>query len=133
MKCLSVRQPWAWAIFNAGKDVENRSQRTNYRGPLVIQASAYHKWHEIAQDLVVVALRTGNWDMPERHVLERTLGCVVGVVDLVDCVRGHSSPWALKDQWHWLLANPRRVRLVPLKGQLGLFDCDIEMEEIGTR
>lgn len=24
-KALSVRQPWAWAILHAGKDVENRS------------------------------------------------------------------------------------------------------------
>lgn len=25
MYAISVRQPWAWAVFAAGKDVENRS------------------------------------------------------------------------------------------------------------
>ena len=25
-KALSIRQPWAWAIIHAGKDVENRSE-----------------------------------------------------------------------------------------------------------
>ncbi len=29
MKALSIRQPWAWAILHAGKDVENRSWRPN--------------------------------------------------------------------------------------------------------
>ena len=38
MKILSVRQPWAWLLFN-GKDIENRTWRTSYRGPLLIHAS----------------------------------------------------------------------------------------------
>ena len=40
MKALSVRQPWAWAIAAAGKDVENRTWRTDYRGLIAIHASA---------------------------------------------------------------------------------------------
>ena len=39
MKALSIRQPWAWAIIHAGKDVENRPWGTRYRGPLLIHAS----------------------------------------------------------------------------------------------
>ena len=41
MKCLTVRQPYAWAIIHGGKDVENRSRNVagSYRGPLVIHAS----------------------------------------------------------------------------------------------
>ena len=38
MKTLSVRQPWAWLIVYGGKDIENRSWRTPYRGPLLIHA-----------------------------------------------------------------------------------------------
>ena len=34
MKALSIHQPWAWAILNAGKTVENRTWSTNYQGPL---------------------------------------------------------------------------------------------------
>lgn len=40
MKALSIRQPWAWLIANGYKDIENRSWRTNYRGPVLIHASA---------------------------------------------------------------------------------------------
>jgi hypothetical protein len=38
VKALSIRQPWAWLIVTGYKDIENRSWRTNYRGPLLIHA-----------------------------------------------------------------------------------------------
>ena len=44
-KVLSVRQPYANLIVKGYKDVENRSRRTNYRGLLLIHASA--KVHDI--------------------------------------------------------------------------------------
>jgi hypothetical protein len=40
MKALSVRQPWAWAIIHAGKDIENWTWRTHYRGEVAIHASS---------------------------------------------------------------------------------------------
>ena len=39
MKALSIRQPWAWLILNAGKDIENRSWYTSVRGRVLIHAS----------------------------------------------------------------------------------------------
>lgn len=39
MKALSIRQPWAWAIVNGHKTIENRTWATTYRGPLLIHAS----------------------------------------------------------------------------------------------
>jgi len=39
MKILSVRQPWATPIVGRIKDVENRTWRTNYRGPVLVHAS----------------------------------------------------------------------------------------------
>jgi len=29
MKAITIKQPWAWAIVFAGKDIENRSWRTH--------------------------------------------------------------------------------------------------------
>ena len=40
LKCLAIRQPWAWAVCSGAKDVENRTWMTEHRGPLAIQASA---------------------------------------------------------------------------------------------
>jgi hypothetical protein len=39
MKALSIRQPWAWLILNAGKDIENRDWPTHFRGRFLIHAS----------------------------------------------------------------------------------------------
>ena len=30
MKAISIHQPWAWAIFHAGKNFENRTWTTNH-------------------------------------------------------------------------------------------------------
>ena len=40
MKVIVIRQPWAWLIVHGFKDIENRSWSTQYRGRLLIQASA---------------------------------------------------------------------------------------------
>ncbi len=37
-KAISVRQPWAEAIIRGGKNVENRSWMTKYRGLIAIHA-----------------------------------------------------------------------------------------------
>lgn len=47
MKALSVKQPWAWAIIHAGKDIEKRTWRTDYRGPLLIHAGKFHVDREV--------------------------------------------------------------------------------------
>lgn len=46
MKTISIRQPWAWAILNAGKRIENRERKDgrmpslcSHRGPLLIHAA----------------------------------------------------------------------------------------------
>jgi hypothetical protein len=39
VKALSIRQPWVWAIVHAGKDIENRTWWTPYRGPVLIHAA----------------------------------------------------------------------------------------------
>jgi hypothetical protein len=43
---LSLRQPWAWAVLHLGKVIENRKWCTDYRGPLLIHASATMKLDE---------------------------------------------------------------------------------------
>lgn len=116
MYALSVHQPWAWAILNAGKNVENRKWRTNYRGPLLIHAAKSQTTYN-AQDLE----RWKKWFgvcLPPWS--ELVTGAIVGVVEVVDCVRPvwtvpervevpglGESKWALPEYWSWVLANPR--------------------------
>lgn len=113
MKCLSVRQPWAHAILALGKDVENRSWPTRYRGPLLIHA---------ARHIEAGACRRLTLD-PSALIV----GHCLGIVNLVDCMQRSPSRWAIPGQWHWLLRNPRALpRPVPMAGRLGLFEVDIE-------
>lgn len=108
MKALSIRQPWAELVLRGLKDVENRSWRTHHRGPLLIHASqgADEPWY-------------GDFGIPE----DAPRGALVGVVDVIDCMRQRTSPWHSRGSWGFYLAKPRRLpRPVPWKASLGLFD-----------
>ena len=78
MKILSVRQPWAQLIVSDLKDVENRTWPTRYRGPVLIHSS--QRADSISSD--EVERRFGI-----RLSGEMPLGGVIGLAELVDCVR----------------------------------------------
>jgi hypothetical protein len=106
MKALTIRQPWASLIVAGLKDVENRSWPASYRGPLVIHAG-------LGMDAADVPLPDG---------LEMPRGVILGTAEVVDCVRGYRSAWALPGAWHWVLAAPRKLATpIPAKGRLGLW------------
>jgi hypothetical protein len=110
---LSVRQPWASAIFDAGKDVENRSWLTHYRGRLWIHAARL-----AADDLDVAQIDRRRL----RALLEsEPRGVLLGHVQLVDVVDNADSPWAIAGAYHWLLERPRRLRTpIAQRGQASL-------------
>jgi hypothetical protein len=62
MRAITVRQPWAWAITH-GKNVENRSRGTSYRGPLLIHAGV--TWSDRgAHDRRVLEACLRTWPQP---------------------------------------------------------------------
>ena len=115
---LSIRQPWAWLIINAGKDIENRDWPTRVRGRILVHASkgmtkdeyesAYHTMIHVNRSLL----------LPSFTTLER--GGIVGSVEIVDCVRKSGSPWFF-GQYGFVLRNPERLPFYPVRGQLGFF------------
>lgn len=114
IKAISVRQPWANAIM-LGKDVENRSRYYKHRGLLLIHAS----------------LKVDDAALDDPRILRLPIndlifGHLIGVVNLVDCVRFSRSRWADPDsEWKLILENPRPLlRPVPYRGQLGLFGVE---------
>jgi ASCH domain len=113
---LSVRQPWAHSIIHLGKDVENRTWRTHYRGPLLIHASS----RECLDGWCWLGARGIYLPVD----VELPMGGVVGQVDLVDVIEDSDSPWAMEDYWHWVLQNPRPLPFRVCKGRLGLFSPD---------
>ena len=114
MKALTIRQPWAYAILHLGKDIENRSWRTHYRGPLLIHAGTHRS--SSPSEMLAEHMRRPPSDESLRDLPR---GYIVGVVYLEDCVRNSKSKWADRGQWHWVLRKPRAIRQVKCKGRLG--------------
>jgi hypothetical protein len=128
-KALVIRQPWAALVVTGAKDVENRTWTTEYRGPLAIIASATRDAHAYdAANATIDGLKgldlirwcDATSGLAYDIAIQR--GGLVGVVDLVDIVTDHPSPWAMPGLHHWVLANARACSFVPMKGRLGLFE-----------
>lgn len=119
-KALSIRQPWAHAILHLGKDVENRTWRTNFRGRFLIHSSKklgfdghdidfFRRLGYTGQDII-------EWANQPR-------GAIVGSVELVDCVKDYKSVWAAEGQYHFILKDPVAFdKPIEYKGQLKFFD-----------
>ena len=130
MKAISVRQPWAWAIVQGLKPVENRSWNTHFRGQVAIHASltfdrdGYRWMCEHAEELQIalgklVAEKMGWPLLPQPGDFDR--GGVVGFADVVDCVDELDSPWFCGPKGH-VLENPIPCELIPMKGRLQYFE-----------
>lgn len=120
MKVLSVKQPWAWAIFH-GKDIENRDWPTTYRGQLGIHASkGLSKW-EYADDAEFIK-RINGVIVPAYEDL--TFGAILGTVTLADCVKLSSSPW-FQGKYGFVLEDPKPWNIPHLaRGALGFWHFD---------
>lgn len=117
---LTLWEPWAHAILYLGKDVENRPWATKFRGRIAIHASVRKPKMEDVRSVLALAGRSIEADgMPIFH-----LGCIVGTVEVVGCIRNSSSPWAFRDgrSHHILVHDPRPLeKPIPVRGALGLW------------
>jgi hypothetical protein len=129
MKVLTVKNPWAYLIFHEGKDVENRTYPTNFRGELLIHASK--RSMDFGNCLALMPRRFSPGDIINlRARADRFNGCILGCVRLVDCVQNSRSEWAEKGLWHWKFEHPVCFeKPVEAKGQLGLWEYDTKRIE----
>lgn len=124
LRALSVRQPWVYAIFHLGKDIENRSWRSDnpgikFRGPVCIHASSGLGRDEYADAVDSIACMSGGKAVAPARDLPR--GCIVGTVDIVDVVTDSPSPWFV-GRVGLVLRNPILLdKPIPAGGQLGFF------------
>lgn len=119
---LSVRQPWAWAIMHAGKDIENRSwQAVNHslrqRGRIAIHA-AKGMTREEYEDAKETIERNAPF-CPAPHELLR--GGIIGTVEVIDVVDDHKSPWFFGPRG-LVLRSPEPCEFIPAIGALGYFE-----------
>lgn len=119
---LSVRQPWAWAIIYAGKDIENRSwQAVNHglrvRGRIAIHAAKGMTQYEY-DDAAGFMRQVCGVECPAPADLLR--GGIIGSVEVVDVVKDSSSPWFMGPRG-LVLADPQSCQFVAAVGALGYF------------
>lgn len=126
-KAIVVRQPWAWAICcldPAWKDVENRTWRRGYRGPVVLLAAAarrprYETW---AADFIE---RIAGIKPPAN--LAR--GGIVGAAMLRGISESSESRWYIPGHYSWEFSARATLPFRALKGRLGLFDVELTAAE----
>jgi len=113
LKALSLTQPMAWAIFN-GKDIENRTWSTSFRGRIYIHASKGFNGDHYCEIVDVLGI------VPPKR--ENTIhGALIGEVDIIDCVANHGSLW-FTGPWGFVLANPMAFTTpIPCRGMLKFF------------
>jgi hypothetical protein len=122
MRALSIRQPWAWLILNAGKDIENRDWRPRnpalrFRGTCLIHTGI--ALQPISDELRAWVSQTSGVDLPRSDELLR--GGIVGQVDIIDVVGASSSPW-FEGPCGLVLANPKPLSFFACRGRLGFFE-----------
>jgi hypothetical protein len=88
---LSVCQPWAWAIAQGHKSVENRTWATRYRGPIAIHASSSKR--HLSTENECFLIDAGDHIYREMDDPRYTPGnplfyfsAIVGVAEVVGCV-----------------------------------------------
>ncbi len=126
LKALSVRAPWWWAILH-GKPVENRDWYTNVRGRVLLHASKWWNDEEVRYDWEDASemARLDGWQLPSpNHIqMKSSGGCLVGSVEITDCIRGNTIGSAFfVGEYGFVLRNPVVfAKPIPFKGALGFF------------
>jgi hypothetical protein len=109
---LTIKQPFATLVARGIKNIENRTwvPDNGYRGPMFVHAGKSYLDEPLPVDL---------W-LPSRELF--TFGAIIGTVEITDVVEDSESPWAIKGQKHWVLANAELLaEPIPWRGQMGLW------------
>ncbi len=121
MKCISLWQPWASLIVIGAKQFETRSWSTSYRGPLLIHAA--QKWDLEQRETCInepFSSALGGDKFPNQPQSDWFLaslmsshlprGCIIGMVELVDCYQVFQTPLLLRG------SKKHYVKMVNYKG-----------------
>lgn len=127
MKALSIRQPWAWLILHGGKDIENRTWNTKFRGRVLIHASKGMTRDEYDDADFALSSINPTLRLPPFAELQR--GGIVGSVEITDCVSQSNSPW-FAGNFGFVLKNPIVMPFIPCMGSLSFFTPNVPVPSI---
>lgn len=121
MKCLTIKQPWAHLILRKGKDTENRSRRSHFRGRFLVHAG-------LTLDEEAFDWFTQGMDGRAIQKIRDDRGKILGSVEMVDCVQSSNSRW-FQGPFGYVLKNPIIfANPTPYKGKLNFFDVPEDID-----
>jgi hypothetical protein len=130
MKALTIKQPWATLIMRHGKDVENRTWPTKFRGRIAIHSSAKHSWAEFESAKSMIQNHCFGIDPDYLKGKVSHLGAILGTVEIYDCVTSSPSPWSW-GPYSFLLRDVRVLKSpIFCRGKLGLWTIDQAIERV---
>lgn len=154
MKAISIKQPWAHLIAAGIKDIENRTWKCpeKYIGKRVLIHASKTQY-----ETPMYLLTDEQYDsikQEKRIEINNSLeyGCIIGSIEIVDCVVNHTSIWAEKTKlptvgdvledihflgkvqnpdsiiYNWVLANPILFDepILGIKGKLGFWEYEFD-------
>lgn len=143
MKAISIKQPWAHLIASGIKDIENRTWKCHgkYIGERVLIHASKTQY-----ETPMYLLTDEQYDsikQEKRIEINNSLeyGCIIGSIEIVDCVINHSSIWAEKTAlpeqldnkciYNWVLSNPILFDepILNIKGKLGFWDYEFSEDD----
>jgi len=155
MKALTVKQPHASLIVEGIKDIENRTWKTNFRGMVLIHAGIKPDNIKLEIEGQASVKEIEMFSALGRSEDDNLFGCIIGSVEIVDCVINHPSIWAEKQHclyhapcndltkrpncldgcmyfskpiYNWVLANPIKFeKPIPCKGKLRFWEYPDEL------
>ena len=134
MKAITIVQPWASLLVMGPKQFETRSWPTNYRGPLAIHAGKSKSGLKLMKSPMSFLLRQEADKLGINF--EATLGHVIGIIDLVDCIE--MTPGFIDSQiaverglgkWEpgryaWEKSNASAIDPVPARGMQRIWEWE---------
>jgi hypothetical protein len=138
IKAFSFQQAWPYMIFHKGKRLENRKQKTAYRGLFYIHAS--NNYDTQGESWLI---ENGIYTKEDPAPSELVKGAIVGEARLVECY-GSVMEWEMCEPDEEFLAQQKKWAFgpclyvladvveyatpIPTKGQLGFWDVSDEVE-----
>lgn len=121
LPAISIRQPWAWCIINAGKDVENRTwplPKKYLNTPVLIHAGKTAD-EDAVDFLDCIGMIQSGCPTPDTY----PKGGIVGAL-VFNCCKPSGSEWAEPGLYHWGIRNAVPLPFFACKGRLGFFTVD---------
>jgi ASCH domain len=126
MKALTIRQPWAWAIAEGHKTIENRTWNTNHRGLFYIHAAQALASKQDIKRCAYLLERFCGVILPRQETWVR--GALIATANLFDCRLDHYKHVVFAEIgcYHFALDDIKKIRPVRMKGALGFWNVSTD-------